>query len=546
MNAMVLPNQYFLQTTHILEALATATSIQERRKTLELALVVFDHDDTKAHDGAASAIVLLTRCLQKHFFYSATADSHGATSASYVRLICMLFGCSDQTAVKAFHLIGAELIALLLSLFNEYQLEVDVALSITDLIDRMAQLNISLPITEKKDLLVRLVQRIIRGEYECRQLQSMALQLISCWTKHPDSKRYIMNLPALVEDIIAISLLQHTVGLMASQDDCCTIRLHVAHCFRRLAWDGVSKYELVHKKCFLKLILVLLSDNDKRSSRSSETVRAAIDILRQLATEAVCRVTICKHDKYAILQALLNKMDDPKYSDAVNHTLLRLIGKDTASYLLKNTDLIDRLIFSAQKDKDCLCGNEASVFAAQALKRFASYVSVRNKNHPNLLDALTLLASAKNSRIRFWAAKGLCEQSKSSTGRFYITRTDEVLRTLVDLAKADPCTSVKFTATETLLTLALDISNAKRLVSSSDVLETLAETAKQANECETSARSAIQAILTLATHMTTNKQRVAKTRGLVESLSSYGVSQDTDKELKRAALHCVIVLAPLM
>jgi hypothetical protein len=545
MNAIIVPDQDFrLQTTHILEALAAANTIQERKNTLDLALVVFNHNDTEAHDAAASGIALLTRCLQKHCYHSKAADKHGATSASYVRLIHMLFGCSDERAVMVFYHIGSELVSLLLSLFFERQHERDVTSSIRSLINRLTQLNISLPRTEKKDLLVRLVQRIIRGEYECSQLQSMALQLTSGWTEHPESKRYIMNLPALVEDIIDVFLVQHRDGLMASQCDLVSIPLHIANCLRRLAWDGRSKCELVRKKRFLKLILGLLHYED---ILGSETAHASIDILRQLATEAVCRVAICKHEKSAIVQTLLNKMNDPELSHAVNHTLLRLIGQNTAPFLLmKHTDLIERLTVSAQLDKDSLSGNEASICAAQALKRVASYVSVRSKDHPKLLDAMTSLASAKNSQIRFWAAKGLFEQSKSSTGRFYIARTCDVLKTLIQLAKADPCKSVKVIATEALLTLATDTANAKRLASSSEVLETFAETAKQANECESYVRSAIQAILSLASHKTANKQRVAKTLGLVESLSSYGVSHDTDNELKRAALHCVIILAPLL
>jgi hypothetical protein len=543
---------FLLQTAHILEALATAQTIQERRNSLEFALVAFDHDDTATHDAAASGIALVTRCLQKHCYHhhhhsSATTDTHNNTiTCLYVRLIGMLFRCSDEKAVKVVYHIGADLISLLVSLFDEHRHEQDVVASIQNLIARLSQLNISLPATDKKDLLVRLLQRVIRGEYECRPLQCAALQLTSGWTEHPDSKRYIMNLPGLVEDIVGVSLVQPAkeLVLISKNSDIDMLPLHTVNCFRQLALDVRCKSELVHKKDFLRVILYLLNCKD---TRSSAAVLATIDVLRQLATEAVCRVTICKHEKGAVLGALLKKMDSPELTPAVNQTLLRLIGHDTASFLLKkHTNIIERLTRSAQVDKDCRAGNEAPVLAAQALKRLASYVSVRNKAHPNLLDALTLLASAQNSQIRCWAVKGLYEQSKSSTGRFYIARTGNVLSTLIRLAKADPCASVKLSATEALLTLASDTTNAKRLASSSEVLETFAATAKNANECQSSARSAIQAILSLASHKAANKERVAKTLGLVESLSSYGVSQDTDNELKRAALHCVIVLAPLM
>jgi hypothetical protein len=545
-----------LQFAHILEALATAAaaSIQERRNTLHLALVAFDHDDTDAHDAASSGIVLLTRCFQKdHNQWSADAvadddEESAALTTSYLRLIGMMFRCSDEKAVSAVYRIGADLISLMVSLFYKLQGQPAVASSIRTLVDRLATLSVSLTAIDKKELLVRLMQRVVRGEYECRELLSIALQLTSGCARHPDSKRYIMNLPGLVEDILAVALQPPLEASLPGETngDADAVSLHVASFLSHLVWDVRSKSELVHKKGFLQAVLRLLTYN-KGACTSAAVVRAAIDVLRQLATEAGCRVAICKHDKGDILRALLTTMDDPELSDAVNHTLLRLIGQDTAVLLLKKqSNIIERLTHSARVDMDCTHGKNASVLAAQALKRFASYVSVRNRSHPNLLDALTSLATAQNSQIRFWAVKGLLEQSKSSTGRFYIARTGDALPILIRLAKIDPCQSVKSAATDTLLLLALDAANAKRLASNSEVLETFAETAKCARECQSSARSAIQAILSLTCHNTTNKQRVAKTLGLVESLSCYGVSQDADTELKRAALHCVIVLAPLM
>lgn len=58
-------------------------------------------------------------------------------------------------------------------------------------------------------------------------------------------------------------------------------------------------------------------------------------------------------------------------------------------------------------------------------------------------------------------------------------------------------------------------------------------------------RNAVLAILHLANHQK-SKKMVAKQHNIVASLSRYGVSQDDDTELKSAALHGVIWLAPHM
>jgi hypothetical protein len=242
-------------------------------------------------------------------------------------------------------------------------------------------------------------------------------------------------------------------------------------------------------------------------------------------------------------------MDKPELESIAIHTLLRLIGQDTMPLLMKKpTTIIRRLTACAtgpsQSERDD--PDSTKVLAAHSLKRLACYTSVCDKYHPDLLDALTTVANSGDRRIRMWAVKGIREQSLSSTGRFYIARSPDMLAVLVGLARNDCCRQVRFQATEALLTLASDSSNAKRMVNSSDVLETLVENADQAKSYPASGRSSIQAILALACHRTANKQRVAKTFGLVESLCSYGVSRDDDNELKKAALHCVIVLAPLM
>lgn len=532
-----------IQTAHIFEALAAAETIQERYNALHVASVAFDHNDTEAYDASADGIALLTRCLQRDYRQSRI---NNAAIALYIRLICLFFRCSDKKAAAVFYHVGADLISLLVILLYDHQNEPDIACLIRGLVNRIAQLKLSLPAIDKKELLVRLMQRIVRGEYELRQLQLVAMQLASGWAAHPDSKHYLMNIPGLVEDILDAALLPSHESL-SERTDTDAVLMYTANFFCQLCWDGPTKSELIRKRGFLPAILLLL--NFSVVARCSETLRAVIDMLGRICTEADCRLSICMHDNGAILRACLNiyVIDDPQLNDAVNRTVLRLIRQNSAPFFLtKNTNIIERLTISAQTSNECLGGKDSSVLAAHALKRLASYITVHHKAHPDLLLALNSLTTTQNSRIRFWAVKGLYEQSKSSSGRFFMARTSDVLRVLTLLAISDPNESVKLTATAALLALASDPANARRLAGCSAILEAFVENAKHIEKCRTSSRLAIQAILSLASHMTANKQRIAKTLGLVESLSIYGVSQDTDNELKRAALHGVIILAPLM
>jgi hypothetical protein len=112
----------------------------------------------------------------------------------------------------------------------------------------------------------------------------------------------------------------------------------------------------------------------------------------------------------------------------------------------------------------------------------------------------------------------------------------------------DKSPAVRSCATEALLNLASDTANAKRLAANAELMETFANNIASTDVCALSGRAkrnVILTILTLANH-TSAKRRVAKQIGLVASLSRYGVSKDADSELKKVALHGVILLAPLM
>lgn len=541
-----------LQSSLLLEAVATAASEQECKSALTLALVAFDPitapTNTCLYDAAWSGIVLLVRCLQRHVQGTTCPDESGALTVLYLRLMFFSFHCSDDKAVSAVYRVGTDLVSLVVSIYGERIENPEVITSLLQLVDRLAVLKLEIPLIERKELMIRLAQRAVRDDsWGCRPLSAVVVKLLGGWCSHPNSKRFVMNVPGLVEDVLAAAVLKKPkpAPILDDSDEDDPLPIEIARFLRQLAWDGQMKSDLVQQRGFFQAIHCMIANNDK-SSRRVKVSRATIEALGQMCTEAMCRLAVCNYEKGSIVRSLLT-IDEGELTNAVNHTLLRLIGQDTAPILLKkHSSIIERLTQSAQIDMDLALGNEASIISAQALKRLSSYVSVQDRSHPNLLDSLTLLAKAKHWRIRLWAVKGLNEQAKSSSGRFYMARTSNALSTLIQLAKGDPCESVKTLATGTLLTLASDSANAKRLVNSSDVLETFAKAAQLGSVSHISARSAVQAILFMTCHKSTNKQRLAKTLGLVESLTRYGVSQDADNELKRAALHCVVILAPLM
>jgi hypothetical protein len=537
---------YQQQTANVLEAVTSAECAEDCCRALKLAVMILNHDDTRAHDenAGAGAIALLTRCFERNI-----GSRHATCNELYVRVIRLLFRCSDKLAVEAVSRVGADLVSIVLTLTGEDQAK---SLPIRSLVDRLANLNVSLHSVEKKELLVRLIHRAVRQD-DCRPLVSMAVQIVAGWTQHPCSKRYLLNHPGLVDDIL--SLVGRTPKLLSNgitdEDD--RLRLYLSKLLIHLTWDASSKSMLATKPCFLSTLDSLISLHGKECKTDAQA--SAIEVLQQLCTESFCRIAVCKHNDGSILQTLLAHCPNAA-ADKVNCTLLRLISQDTAVFLLKTQScVIGRLALAARVEMDSVkLSSDAPVLAAQALKRLATYVSVCNSSHPLLLEALVTLTLAKNDRIRFWATQGLHEQSKSSTGRFYMSRAGNAMDVLIGIAKLDSCNRVKSVAIETLLSLAVDATSAMRLAKNSRLLESLASTVNQelskmsttSIQVQCFVRLAIQTMLSLACHETTNKHCVAKTFGFVESLSLYGVSRDCDTELKKAALHCVVFLAPWM
>ena len=533
-----------LKLPHILQVMATSTESRKRHSALHLAIAALEKSCNVDSDAmvVTSAVSLVLRCLQKEYFniqniHIAAASFEIVTA--YLQLLTIMFRRACATiAVQTFESIGTDLITVLVTLLGDKVGRKVCHTKIFELMDQLSAMSkISLAKTNQKELLVNVMQRVIRGEFLPHCSPCIGMQLLSSWVDDPQSKAFILHQPGLLGDILG------TAATASVARDENTMR-YTATFLLQITREAQRKPELVVKKRFLETLLLLLNFHHQQGNDADLGIcHTSTEALGQLATEAVCRVAISKHKRGSILNALVQGIEVPGLSEATNRSLLRLIGYDTVFYILKKVpDIIDKLVQCGQLK----CTSEAPPLAAQCLKRISSFVALRNKTNSDLFDALTCLAGAENSKVRFWAAKGLCEQVKSSTGRFFVARDESVLQILVGLAKSDSKVAIRSFATDALVLLALDTVNAKRLAGNSDVLEIFVRNAQHVHRRSSSGRSSIQALLSLASHQTADKKRVAKTLNLVATLSEYGVSQDMDHHLKSAALHCVIVLAPHM
>jgi hypothetical protein len=523
------------QSTQILGAIATSSTVTERISCLELAIIALNHGSTAAHDAVTGGIVLVVQSWRRDYYFR--DKQYSKLVQLYIELLTvMIFRSSKEKAMAVFHQIGADLISLSISAMSLHcEDKVAIAIMPSSFIEKLVSLKgICLHKMDKNESLIRLIQRVIREEQTDQAVQAVALQLLSTWAERPDNKQYLIRRPGLLEDVLDLATKAKNDKLFLS------IATILSHFTRETSY----KPELVQRKRFLETILMLLKRG--HIPTCTETLNAVLHV----ATEASCRLLVCKHEKGALLAAIFEQLDKKELGLPTNHVVCRLISREIAPLILKNhLVIVDQLRAAAFAGKDRHTSDNlhcVSVLATQSLKQLARYVPIQNKVHPNLVEALTILAKARNAEIRLWAMRGLCEQSKSSTARFYIARSPCLLETIIDLARKDPNRKVKSKAMETLLFLASDNSNAKRLANNAELLQTLVENAKKSELSKSSARSAIQAILFLATHRLANKRSVAKTHGLMESLSKYGVSRDNDDELKRAALKCVAMLAPFV
>jgi hypothetical protein len=523
-----------VQAKRLLEGLATAPSSKDRWHVCQLALIAYDHRCTRVHDELvqAGAATVLTRCLKKAFYDAAKWEE----LSQLCQLLVFVFRCSDERACQAFEIIGAELLTLVFSILVEDSFQAvawTTSCSFRQLIGRLSDLSVSLTKTAKKEQLVSLLQQILRGtDLSGLNVRVEAMQILAGVTRHSEgSKLFAMESPGLVDDVLATVKEPGAIDVM---------HLPAALFFCNLAWEARNKSQLVRKKDFIKVLLLVW----EHGSITTCTRRAIMRTVRQLSAVMESRLSLSKFRDGALLLALARTARDHELCTESIETLLCLVGKSTARRIMQDPTLFVLLSSTALATE----GSTSSIVAAaQSLKRLASYTTISEPSYPDLLDAMMKISESKDASVRVWAAKAFIEQSRMSMNGFYIARMSQAMAVVTKLAR-DKSPVVRGCATEALLNLAGDTANAKRLATNAELMETFLNNIASTDVCESSGiakRNVIMTILTLANHKSA-KRRVAKQVGLVASLSRYGVSKDVDSELKKVALHGVILLAPLM
>ena len=183
---------------------------------------------------------------------------------------------------------------------------------------------------------------------------------------------------------------------------------------------------------------------------------------------------------------------------------------------------------------------------------------------------------AVTESVLCWAARGMARQSLKRENRPVMAKFRGLVGSLLYLAQRESANrEISISALEALGALAMHGRSARSIAGNFIVLRALVDMSSSSSAEEgdgdedgspncreeeddgdgdamgwtahspTRRKLAIKAILSLATHGSIS-ERIARERGLVASLSRYGSSDDHDVELRRAATHGVLLLAPLL
>lgn len=528
------------QAIFLIEGLTKSSSASDRRQVLSLATVAFDHYDVPAHDSTVKAggVPVLALWLEKIFHLRADPYDVDATC----RVLLFLLRCSESQAVVALSRSGTDLVLVLFQILLDPVYRACITADDTAvpgenpfllLLERIGNIPWRLEETKRSDQLLRSLQSFIRDTDFPHFVRYQAIRLLANLTAFSvENKLFVPRRPSLLDDIVKAAVANEQLSFdAADKRDWDNM---VSAFFLNLGWCACNVSIMLATRGFLDLMIAIL-----RKGQDSSTLKV-LECFAMLAREAPAVSRLANGQIDSILQSFLESSLHPSLRETSLRALCGWTNKRTASFLLLRGGKLSYLI---QMAKGSL-GNEA---AAQTLKKISRYLNVGHSRHAEFVDGLVDLSRSTNPRIRFCVAKAFVEQTRSCSNGFYLLRMPRPLATLIYLAK-DSFTPVRTLSTEALLNLSSDRANAKRITLNNSILQIFIERSFRFDEVDEdcqAARYAVQALLLLASHRTT-QDRVAKHLGIVAALGRFGVSKDSDHVLRKAALHGVIVLAPLM
>jgi hypothetical protein len=509
--------------------LETASTRSELIGVLKVACFGFDHQVKAVHDLAIQVGTANRLCT--HLKCAVNDQNNSQVAERICKLLAMVYQCTDEVAAESFCTIGFDLVPCLFKLASKHALSGGRASHAEQLILRFSLVDVFLgAVKNNEEILAFLLRQIQCTNEGMGDVMRYALALLVGLTSHQDSKSLVMKFPGLFDAVVDIAM--SNKGVEATYES--------ARLLSKLAWDIRNRGIMGQtQKCVEALILL--------SESSHQRVRVeAYTVLHHLSAEADNKARLVSSSNGSLVKSLLDaansKLDDHVRVQALG-ILLNLISRETCLCISSQPGLIDRLaaLSSSRKQSELIAS-----LAAQTIKRFATYVQVKQKCHDDLLRAMVRMAACNRKVVLQWTAKAFRDQSALLMSKFYLARDEDAMDALAQLTTC--CYSdVKASALEAVVNLTDDVSNAKKLATSTRLLEALVRSIENHTNSDdaTLRRYAVQAILSLATH-TASMKRMAKQFGLVSSLARYGISQDNDVDLKRSALHGVLLLAPLL
>ena len=400
------------------------------------------------------------------------------------------------------------------------------------LLRRLATLPWSTLPKQPYEALVRVLQETIRAP-STDQIAVSTIYFLSELADDAEQKGVLVELPGLVEDVLK------QVARCLHADKCKEEVVFACRFLRRLAWGPANRAILSKKKNWNKVLVDMAVKNTDACVK-----KEAIRTIWQMSTEFRSRRFMVKYKDAALIKQLAQSLDDPTFGLVAVNALSNLIDTDSAKKLASHHGIFISLSTLAIQAETPM-----GIKAAQVLKRMAGKISICDQGHDELLDALICCASSPRHQVRSWAAKGLLVQSESSANAFFFTRSQLVLNVITKLS-ADQDPTVRRTAIQTLFNAASEASNTRRAACTTRYLNAFISDALGYNEAAdeeslATTRLSIKGILRLSDHPK-SYHRVAKQNGAIEALARYGVSLDTDLELKGAALHAVVLLSPFL
>ena len=498
---------------------------------LKFASTTFRHTEQAIHDLEVEAGVVDSLTL---YLTRAVSENHGIKETERLcKLLVLVLQCSSEMASEALTRNGAKLIESVIGLVSNSSAESGKESKYAErLLRRLSSIEVSLQtVASYKDVLKLLLETIGSARNEKTFIVNHALSLLAGLATHKDSKVAMIKYPGLFQAVVDLAFDSQAIES----------RIQSARVLSKLAWH-VKNRPIMGRTPKCLEALVAMSDSTNKNLRIE-----AFTSIQLLSIEYENKTKLTAKAK--LLQSLSDAIDTEtgdKLRFQALGILSNLLSRETFKIVGSQSGLINRLASLSVSSKGSDSDSTAAL-AAQCIKRLATYAQVKNVFHEDLIQAIVQMANCKRKTVMQWASKALLNQSVVSSNSFYIIRDQDAMKALAYLVSC-PHHEVKEPALETVVNLAEHRSNAKKLAAHESLVGALVDIIDGETKGDNPVlqRHAIIAILSLVSHRNSTK-RIAKHLGLVRALSRYGISaQDTDIELKRAALHGVIILAPFL